>query len=74
MEMIRKLTGINTFIIPKMNPCQDLPVWRNIANLSDAILIDRGDLSRQVPLELIRIQSIIQTGKKCGRKVFVATS
>ena len=48
----------------------------NIAEASDALLIDRGDFSRQVPLESItEVQKeIITTAKDMNRKVYVATN
>jgi hypothetical protein len=44
--------------------------------LSDAVLIDRGDLSRQVPLEQIPAyqKDIIRRAKAMGRAVLVATN
>ncbi|MGI9423543.1 MAG: pyruvate kinase, partial [Hyphomicrobiaceae bacterium] len=43
---------------------------------SDAILIDRGDLSREVPIEQIPAvqKMIIRRAKACTRKVYVATN
>ena len=47
-----------------------------ICLVSDAILIDRGDLSRQVPIEKIpTIQKhIISTANRLETKVYVATN
>jgi pyruvate kinase len=47
-----------------------------IAKVSDGILIDRGDLSSQVPLEKIPFiqKLIIKRVKDMGKEIFVATS
>jgi ATP sulfurylase len=47
-----------------------------IAAGSDALLIDRGDLSRQVPIELLpqTQKSIIQRARAVGCRVYVATN
>ena len=48
----------------------------NIVDRADEILIDRGDLSRQIPIEGIpgAQKSIISRARKIGRKVYVATN
>jgi len=76
VEEIRRLTGADTIIISKIESLAGLAQLNEIAEASDALLIDRGDLSRQVPLERIpEVQkAIIQTAKSKGRKVFVATN
>ncbi|OWK22121.1 hypothetical protein AJ88_15360 [Mesorhizobium amorphae CCBAU 01583] len=57
-----------------------MPEWlRNLAAIaekSDAILIDRGDLSREVPIEQIPAvqKMIIRNAKAHGAKVYVATN
>jgi ATP sulfurylase len=47
-----------------------------IARRSDAILIDRGDLSREIPIEQIPAaqKMIIRRGKACGTRIYVATN
>jgi len=73
---IRRLTSDDAFIISKIESLPGLANLADIAEGSDALLIDRGDLSRQVPLERIpEVQkAIIKTAKAMGRKVYVATN
>jgi pyruvate kinase len=76
VELLRTLVTPGSKIISKIESISGLNNLQDISRQSDALLIDRGDLSRQVSLEQIpRIQkSIITTGKACGREVFVATN
>lgn len=73
---IRRLTSDDAFIISKIESLPGLANLTDIAEASTAILIDRGDLSRQVPLERIpEVQkAIIKTAKAMNRKVYVATN
>jgi len=73
---IRQLTSPDAFIISKIESLVGLAHLNSIAVVSDALLIDRGDLSRQVPLERIpEVQkAIIRTAKNMNRKVYVATN
>lgn len=72
----RRLTGMDAFIISKIESDRGLKNFDQIADGSDAILIDRGDLSRQVPIEQIPAvqKRIIRRGKERGTQVFVATN
>lgn len=76
VKKIRQLTSDEAFIISKIESLPGLTHLSDIADESDAILIDRGDLSRQVPLERIpEVQkAIIKTTKDRNRKVYVATN
>ncbi len=76
VELIRTLTDEGAFIISKIESLAGLSQLSEIAEASDALLIDRGDLSRQVPLERIpEVQkAIISTAKGMDRKVYVATN
>jgi ATP sulfurylase len=48
----------------------------DIVNLADAILIDRGDMSREIPIERIPAlqKYIVQTAQSAHRKVYIATN
>lgn len=72
----RRLVGADAFLISKIESRNGLRNLEDIARASDAILIDRGDLSRQVPLERIPAQqkSIIRRVKSLERPVYVATN
>ncbi|MBF0267904.1 MAG: sulfate adenylyltransferase [Alphaproteobacteria bacterium] len=75
VDEVRNLTG-DAFIISKIECRNGLDNLRAIAQKSDAILIDRGDLSREIPIERIPSAQkyIIRTTKEIGRKVYVATN
>ena len=76
VDAIRSLAGGEAMIISKIECLTGLRNLAAIAEKSDAILIDRGDLSREVPIEQIpAIQKMIIRGAKAhGAKVYVATN
>lgn len=76
VDEIRALAGKEVFVISKIECRNGLDHLVAIAERSDAILIDRGDLSREIPIERIPSAQkyIIRTAKKAGRKVYVATN
>ncbi|MEZ4869904.1 MAG: pyruvate kinase [Caldilineaceae bacterium] len=76
VQVIRQLVGEDAFIISKIESRSGLENLEEIAAGSDALLIDRGDLSRQVPIELLpqTQKNIIQRAKKVARRVYVATN
>lgn len=76
VEDMRAATGDGAFLISKIETLSGLANLEAIAQRSDALLIDRGDLSRQVPLEQIpaRQKEIIRRAKVVGRPVYVATN
>ena len=53
VEYIRGLAGDDAFIISKIRSRSGLANLDEIATRSDALLVDRGDLSRDIPIELI---------------------
>jgi len=73
---MRQLIGDDGYLISKVESRGGLQNLEDIAKSSDAVLIDRGDLSRQIPIELIpKIQKhIIKTVRGLGTEVFVATN
>jgi ATP sulfurylase len=76
VQYIRSIAGENAFIISKIESLSGLKNLEEIAAGSDALLIDRGDLSRQVPIELLpqTQKSIIQRAKAVACRVYVATN
>lgn len=76
VETLRDLVGDNAFVISKIESNSGMTNLEDIAFGSDALLIDRGDLSRQVPLELIpqTQKNIIQRAKSFDKPVYVATN
>lgn len=75
LEM-RRIVGADATIISKIECLNGLENLDSIADVSDALLIDRGDLSRQVPIERIpEVQKrILKRGHEKGVKVYVATN
>ncbi len=69
VDLIRELCGDPVRIISKIECRNGLIHLAEIAERSDAILIDRGDLSREVPIERIPIvqKEIIQHCNRAGR-------
>jgi pyruvate kinase len=76
VDEIRAHTNEGTFVISKIECRNGLDRLEAIALKSDAILIDRGDLSREIPIERIPSaqKHIIRTAKKLAREVYVATN
>jgi len=76
VDFIREHVSVQTRVIAKIESTDGFRNLEEIAVKSDALLIDRGDLSRQVPIELIpRLQKqIVGTARQHGVKVYVATN
>ena len=76
VEEIRTAFGRKAFVISKIECRNGLKNLKAIARGSDAVLIDRGDLSREVAIERIPglQKEIIKTAKALGRPVYVATN
>ena len=76
VDLIRELCGPTSFVISKIESIQGLTNLSRITQNSDAILIDRGDLSREVPIERIpSIQRhIILNSNTLQTPVYVATN
>jgi len=76
VDELRALCAPGTRVISKIECQSGLVNLEDIAVKSDAVLIDRGDLSREVPIEHIpRLQKmIIRRAKKHKKKVYVATN
>ena len=76
VEQLRALVGKEAFVISKIESYSGLENLEEIAAGSDALLIDRGDLSRQVPIERLpqTQKNIIKRAKNAGCRVYVATN
>jgi pyruvate kinase len=76
VRYIRSIAGENAFLISKIESRSGLKNLEEIAAGSDALLIDRGDLSRQVPIEVLpqAQKSIIQRARAAACRVYVATN
>ncbi len=73
---LRKLAGPNAHVISKIETLAGIANLEWIAAESDALLIDRGDLSRQVPIEHLpeTQKRIITRARAVGSSVYVATN
>jgi len=76
VDQIRALAGPNATVIAKIECRNGLTNLDAIAEKADALLIDRGDLSREIPIEQIpALQKMITArAKHHKRKVYVATN
>lgn len=76
VDEVRALAGPEAMVTSKIECLSGLQNLPEITAHSDALLIDRGDLSRQVNIERIPAlqKDIIRHAKLVGRKVYVATN
>ncbi len=76
VDEVRALVGRDTLITSKIECLNGLHNLPEITAKSDALLIDRGDLSRQVNIEKIPAlqKDIIRHAKVAGRRIYVATN
>lgn len=76
VKAVRDIMGPEVYIISKIESKNGIRNLEEIARLSDALLIDRGDLSRQIPIDHIpKMQKeIICRVKAIGKKIYVATN
>ena len=76
VQSMRELVGEDASIISKVESRNGLKNLRGILDASNEILIDRGDLSRQVSLVKIPFfqRRIISTARSKGKPVYVATN
>jgi len=76
VKEVRRLVGETAFVISKIESRRGLENLEVIAAESDALLIDRGDLSRQVALEMLpqAQKYIIKRANEVGCRVYVATN
>ena len=76
IDDVKKIYGNKNFIISKIETKNAIKNLRSIAKKSNAMLIDRGDLSRYVPIEEIpKIQrSILEFSRKNNFETYVATN
>ena len=76
LEEVKKITGHSSYIISKIETEDAIINLDKIIKNSDALLIDRGDLSRYVPIEKIPLaqENIIKRSIKLGTPTYVATN
>jgi pyruvate kinase len=76
VELLRQLTPSGSHIISKIESRAGVRNMEEIIEASDAVLVDRGDLSREVPLEYVPFYQkvIVRQANRANRPVFVATN
>jgi pyruvate kinase len=76
VNLIRQLAPPGSFIISKIESRLGVRNIEGIAARSDAILVDRGDLSREIPLEYVPYYQrvIVRQANQASRPVYVATN
>jgi pyruvate kinase len=76
VKKMRAIVGDKSSIICKIESEEGLINLKSILNATDEVLIDRGDLSRQIPIEKIPFlqRRIISMARIFGRPVYVATN
>ena len=76
VKYTRSLIGRNSNLISKIETRSGFLNRKKITKNSDAILIDRGDLSRYIDIAKIPLAQriLINDAKKIGKKVYIATN
>ena len=76
VKKMRNIIGNNSILISKIENKKGVKNLEEILKFSDSIIIDRGDLSRQVPIYKIPItqREIIKRARKKNKDTFVATN
>lgn len=76
VEELRARAGKDALVIAKIECTNGLLNLDDIAMRADALLIDRGDLARQLPIERIPPvqKDVIRRTKEAGGKIYVATN
>ncbi len=76
VEMLRALLPEGSTIIAKIESRVGVRHGDEITDVSDAVLIDRGDLSREVPVEYVPFyqKAIVRQANRWNRPVYVATN
>ena len=73
---VKQIIGKNKIIISKIETLNAIKDLKKISKESNALLIDRGDLSRYIPIEKIPIaqNKILEQSKIFGIPVYIATN
>ncbi len=76
VQIIRKLIKNKSKLISKIETKNALKNLHQIIKKSDAVLIDRGDLSRYIPVFQIPVQQlkILKVSKKLKKPTYIATN
>ena len=73
---VKQIIGKNKFIISKIETLDAIKDLKKISKESSALLIDRGDLSREIPIEKIPVaqDKILKESKIFKKPVYIATN
>jgi pyruvate kinase len=76
VDRLRSLAPLGAHIIAKIESRSGLRRMDEIIPASDSVLVDRGDLSRQVPIERVPYwqKAIVRRCNRWNRRVYVATN
>jgi pyruvate kinase len=76
VALIRGLAGPGATVISKLESRAGVRNMDAIISASDAVLIDRGDLSREIPLEQVPFYQkvVVRQANRWNRPVYVATN
>ena len=76
VDQLREMIGANNTIVSKIESREGVRNLVDITKSTDKVLIDRGDLSREVRIEAIPLlqKAIIRTANARGTPVYVATN
>jgi pyruvate kinase len=76
VALIRDLAGPGATVISKIESRAGVKAMDGIISSSDAVLIDRGDLSREVPLEHVPFYQkvVVRQANRWNRPCYVATN
>ncbi len=76
INKVKQIVGNKKNIISKIETLNGIKDLKNIAKRSKALLIDRGDLSRYIPIEKIPYaqEMIIKKTKSLKKPVYIATN
>ena len=75
-SLVRTETNSSLEFVAKIETSEGLNNLQEIALQSDAVLIDRGDLSREIRISMIPIatSSVLETCRALSKKCFIATN
>jgi pyruvate kinase len=73
---LRTLAGSDAYVIAKIESRAGVKAMEDIIQAADAVLVDRGDLSREIPFEHVPIyqKEIIRRANRSSTPAFVATN
>jgi len=76
VDEVKKTAYNSMFIISKIESKESLENIDEIIEKSDALLLDRGDLSKEVPVEKIPFiqKGVLKKAQEKGKPVFIATN